>query len=112
MKNEKDYINSNMKQRNPFQVPEGYFDTLTSRVMAQLPEKKAKYRTFRTWMYAAACVCAAVFSITVYFQDGKSTTSPTANDTEVVAYDNAYTDALMDYAMVDNQDIYACLTSE
>ena len=113
MKNEENYIDSKIRKRNAFQVPEGYFDTLTSRVMSQLPEKKAKRHPLRTWMYAAACVFAAVFSVTIYLHDGNQQTKiQTAENTEISVSDMEYTDAWMDYAMLDNQDIYACLTGE
>ena len=68
-------------KENPFRVPEGYFDQLADRVMAQLPERdqqaeqvtlsnhrpKSRLVTLRPWLYAAACTIAVVvMGITFY----------------------------------------------
>ena len=40
MMNEEEYLNSKLGKKNPFTVPEGYFEQLTAQVMEKLPEKK------------------------------------------------------------------------
>ena len=114
MSNEEVYIGHQVGKHNPFRVPEGYFDTLTQQVMARLPEQPvapvARQRWLRPWLYAAACACVAIFSVTLYFAkpDGQqvaTTVTPAVNE-------SSYVDQAFDYAMIDNQDIYACLTSE
>ena len=70
MENEEKYIREKVGQKNPFTVPEGYFDQLTSQVMSQLPERRQKSRVvqLRKWFYAAACVAAvAVMGLTYHF---------------------------------------------
>ena len=74
-----------LEKRTPFKVPDGYFEGLTSRVMASIPDteenvaesktsqkKKAKVvglmphkkkNGWIKWVVAAACVCGAVFFI-------------------------------------------------
>ena len=108
MMNEEQYIKSRMSGKNPFQVPEGYFDRLTAEVMQQLPEqpKRSLMVKLRPWMYAAACVVAALFTATVYFY-------PSDSQQQVVAATaDSYIDDAADYMMADNLDIYACLTTE
>lgn len=112
MKNEVDYIKSRVKREPSFTVPEGYFDTLTDKVMMRLPEKQKKTWRPRAWMYAAACLFFAVFSVTAYLNGNMQSSQPIASTQDNTMSENAYSDALLDYAMVDNQDIYACLTSE
>ena len=60
---ENKYIEQLVGKRNPFRVPEGYFDNLTDQVMQSLPEEKPKAKT--VWMrkpmyYADLCYCMAV----------------------------------------------------
>ncbi|MDL2256399.1 hypothetical protein LJC38_07440 [Parabacteroides sp. OttesenSCG-928-K15] len=52
-----------LKGQNPFTVPEGYFESLTDRVMSQLPESPAQIEggrqvtmiaRVRPWLYMAA----------------------------------------------------------
>ncbi len=51
-----------LKNRNPFSVPDGYFEGLTSRIMQELPEKEdvvqpkriSMMDRVRPWLYMAA----------------------------------------------------------
>ena len=113
-------------KENPFRVPEGYFDQLADRVMAQLPERdqqaeqvtlsnhrpKSRLVALRPWLYAAACtVAVVVMGLTFYSHDvaeeqplaSTSTTNTTTNT------ESQYIDDAADYAMLDNAEIYAYL---
>lgn len=124
------YEEKEMQERfgkgNPFRVPEGYFDQLTDRVMAQLPEReqqaeqislsdrhpKSRLVALRPWLYAAACtVAVVVMGLTFYSHDvaeeqplASTSTTNTATNTE-----SQYIDEAADYVMLDNAEIYACL---
>lgn len=122
MMNEEDYLNSKMGKRNPFTVPEGYFEQLTSQVMQKLPEEKAEkpalIKRLRPWLYAAACVCVGVFIAAVAFNNNneevrKQMRIATAEQKSVESYySDSYYEDEANYAMVDNQDIYAYLLAE
>ena len=105
--NEEKYLEERMAKQNPFKVPEGYFDSFAEHVMDILPEQKLKAgRTIiRPWMYAAACLLVVVISIAVYFSKINADTQ----DAAVVAATESYIDEAVDYAMIDNEDIYALL---
>lgn len=113
MMNEEQYIKSRMSGKNPFQVPEGYFDTLTAKVMRQLPNqpKRRLMVNLRPWMYAAACVVAFLFTATVYFFPAATSQQQMATATSTSTTDS-YIDDAADYMMTDNLDIYACLTTD
>ena len=126
MINEEIYLNSKLGKKNPFTVPEGYFEQLTAQVMERLPEKpqQQKKKTvvikqLRPWLYAAACVCVGVFIAALAFNNDneqvrKQMQMATAEQENVEGYyysDN-YIDEEADYAMVDTQDIYAYLLAE
>ena len=40
MINEEDYIRNKMGNKNPFTVPEGYFEQLTGDIMSKIPAQK------------------------------------------------------------------------
>jgi hypothetical protein len=120
--NEEQYLINKAGKENPFRVPEGYFDSLASQVMSRVDaegnkpqdmpmiEKKAKTVWLRPVLYAAASVCALFISVTAYQH---FTAQPVENTTEQVAvYSEDSFDEAADYVMIDNQDIYACLTGE
>ena len=122
MMEREEYIRSRAGKENPFRVPEGYFDGLASQVMANLPDRDvAPVRTARTyrlrlraWICTAACVCIGMFGAVMYFADnGKAGAGMAESGVAVEAspstYDS-YDDAVADYMMIDNADIYAYLT--
>jgi hypothetical protein len=124
---EEKYLIEKVGKENPFRVPEGYFDTLASQVMAKVEaegveardiktgkEKRAKVLWLRPVLYAAASVCALFISVVAYqSHSDKGTAAPTQT---VVANNQMlmddYFDEAADYVMLDNQDIYAYLSSD
>lgn len=133
---EEQYLIEKLGKENPFRVPDDYFDSLTSQVMARVDAEKKqpagpKARTvwLRPVLYAVASVCALFVSVVAYHNysaqnqgdrsldsDGKAVNQgpvPLILSAEGISQvaDNSFDDAL-DYAMVDNQDIYACLSSD
>lgn len=115
MTNEEIYISSKMGRRNPFMVPDGYFDQLTQSVMEKLPEqqpqKVALVRRLRPLLYAAACMCAVILSATIYINRPDEEPKLISSAAETTSMDT-YLDEAADYAMVDNHDIYACLIGD
>ncbi|MBR1503794.1 MAG: hypothetical protein IJ618_07940 [Prevotella sp.] len=122
--NEEKYIEEKVGKRNPFLVPDGYFDSFADHMMQQLPElpiraaatpkerKPARIVTMRRWFYAAACIIVLVVSAWVWkaLPDVSVATQPAV---QLVAQQEQFTDATFDeaadYLMLDNQDIYVYL---
>jgi len=122
--NEEKYIEERVGKRNPFQVPEGYFDSFADRMMQQLPERPVSVEAspkvrkpaltvrMRPWLYAAACALVLVVRVWMW---------PSAPDTNVATQPAAQLaaqqeqtvdetfDEAADYLMLDNQDIYTYL---
>ena len=114
MMNEELYIKSRMGDKNPFRVPEGYFDNFAADIMQKLPEKvkpvkKGLIVRLRPLMYAAACLMVAIFTAAVFFSHDDAATPEVASISQPV---DSYVDEAADYLMADNMDIYACLTSD
>ena len=100
---EEQYLKESVGHKHCFKVPEGYFDQLTAQVMQQLPEQQQARRVhLRPCLYAAACsVAVLLIGVTYYFHEQSSD--------EAVA-DSSYYEEVADYAMIDNVDIYACIS--
>ena len=121
MTNEEEYLRSRMGTKNPFTVPEGYFEQLTAQVMDRLPEKKpakvAVMKRLRPWLYAAACVCVGVFVAAVAFNQqtedlqGQQQMANMGQE-NVNYYSDSYIDEAADYAMIDSQEIYSYLLAD
>ena len=108
MNSEEQVLREKMGSRNPFTVPEGYFDQLANDVIQQLPERRQKSRivALRPWLYAAASVVVAVVMAISFLFNQKDTQEQTADN----AADNTYIEEVADYAMFDNAEIYAYLS--
>ena len=124
---EEKYLIEKVGKENPFRVPEGYFDTLSSQIMAKVEaegvaprdikagkEKRAKVLWLRPVLYAAASVCALFISVVAYqshSDQGAAAPTQTVVANNQMLMDD-YFDEAADYVMLDNQDIYACLSSD
>lgn len=129
--NDELYLRQMVGNRNPFRVPEGYFEQLTGQVMQQLPERgenvalqqpvsqaNARKVHLRPWYYAAASIAiAVVMGMGYYFSQDSSASMDAGRIAAVSAVpaateqvDNSYIDDAADYAMLDNAEIYAYLS--
>ena len=110
--NEEEYIRERMGNRNPFIVPEGYFDRLADEVIGKTKPKPAMVRYLRPLLYAAACAAMAIAVSTVFRSQQQDDTLLMAQQQEATAYSDTYMDDMADYAMLDNEDIYAGLLAD
>ncbi len=96
-------------KKNPFRVPEGYFESFDERLFARLPQaKQTKVVSLRRnlWRYAAAVVVVLGVGSALYWNRDKTSTLAYS---EEAAQEQYFNDAL-DYAMVNNMEIAAYLT--
>ena len=118
--NEEMYIQEKVGKRNPFRVPEGYFDNLTAQVMQNLPEqpkRRAKSVFMRPVFYAAAAsVCALLIAgAALMWSPSVEVSSPTAVQAQAITHpqqqdaSGEYMEEAADYMMLDNHEIYAYL---
>ena len=118
--NEEMYIQEKVGKRNPFRVPEGYFDNLTAQVMSNLPEqpkRRAKSVFMRPAFYAvAASVCALlVAGAALMWGPSAEVSSPTSVQAKATTQpqqqdaSGEYMEEAADYMMLDNHEIYAYL---
>ena len=105
--------------KQPFCVPQGYFNNLPRKVMQQIDahnEQQAKQqhaiRRMRRLYIAAASIFAAVFGVATYLATGYQSPAtgrpaPT-HATAVIPTTAVDKDEMADYTMMDNEDIYEC----
>lgn len=114
---EEDNILRKVGTENPFRVPEGYFDRLTSDVMKALPEKETKpfarreptrWEKVKPWVYMAAMFAGAALLIRVASSDRPVVADPVVVDeTEQELADIA---SSMESSMLDDYTMYLYLT--
>ncbi len=105
MKEEKLIRNLTEGKGNPFRVPNGYFDSFTDRMIAQLPAAPRHRLMPRLWPYAAAMVVAVGLGTAYY-----AVHSHADVDSTYELYAGDYENQALDYALVGNQDIETFLT--
>ena len=111
-------MTSSANGKNPFLVPEGYFDNLPDRIMSHIREDgqhsllKRRHKSRFFIRLTAAAVLTGFFSLAglmIYEQShplsNQQEGSPLTSLQEI-----EYTDELLDYAMLDNNDIEYYLT--
>ena len=92
---------SRFGQKTPFIVPEGYFDSLSGRVMSRIAKKK---RRNLIWRWAAAAVLVGCVA------GGGMLFERHANKQIAEAEDIQYIEDALDYSMIDNMSIASYLT--
>ena len=110
-----DYFSTKMEKKNPFSTPEGYFEHFTERLMSRLPEEEKKkpaiIRHLRPLLHAAIFTGVIVLGATFLMNGGTEQTQKQMS-IATTEYNDSYFDDAADYAMVDNQDIYAYLLAD
>ncbi len=120
-----------LSNANPFKTPEGYFDTLSERIMARIDEEETKTAEEKAetvqvaevvslkqkktsvinyairWAVAAAACLALVFVGVDYFGEENKTIAQ--NQTVAEEYDDEYAEDMISYSMMDESDVYCYL---
>ena len=111
-----EFLVERLGRKQPFKVPNGYFEDFAAQMMDKLPEKEAQivrmkphgWKKYRPFAYAAACVCAAIFCVGTYLHSNSSEEQLSQN-VATVQPTSTYSaiDEVADYTMMDNVDFYA-----
>lgn len=113
MKKERIFRIDESEPRRPFTVPEGYFENLTSGIMASLPEQESVYSTkitvtpwmrIRPYLYAAAAFAGIFFTIRLAV--GISSGQQPLVTQETTIYSDEYIDSFLETAMIDDYTLY------
>lgn len=92
------------KKKNPFEVPENYFENFNAEIMSKLPEKQLEktkivplWKKVMPWTAAAAVFCGVIFSTGIL--DKSTTADPVSIASSA-------------FASSDEEDYYAFLEDE
>ena len=109
----------------PFKVPDGYFETLQSDIMAKLPvsagigavpSRRPLLRRLRPLAWAASVAAvvavAAVCLSGIFSVSGEAVASASHADMPQQSEVDLTIDELSDYAMMDNDDFYSFIADE
>lgn len=87
--------------QRPFAVPEGYFDSLTGKVMGRIAQRKRRRMLWRWAVAAVLAGCAAAGGLLLERQ----------HNTQIAeTEDIQYIEDALDYSMIDNMSIASYLT--
>lgn len=111
-------IASSANGKNPFRVPQGYFHTLPQRVMERIREEEQNKahkhgRSRRLFMrLTAAAMLTGFFALAglMIYEQGHPLSNHQEGNPLTSLQEIEYTDELLDYAMLDNNDIEYYLT--
>ena len=101
---------------NHFRVPEGYFSDFNTRIMQQLPDDKRTpqllgWHKYRLMLCAAATVCGLIFGVSVFVSHYQtSDCQGMAKTYEVKAHDQQVDD-MVNYMMLDDDDIVSYMAN-
>ncbi len=113
---EEDTLLRKYAARNPFTVPEGYFDSFSKELMSRLPEKElahvkgiSAWQRMRPWVYVAAMLCGVVFGAKVLMTTSEQD-MPIFTAAETEQFSDEYFEAIMGKTMMDDYTLYQYLT--
>lgn len=118
MENYEEIIKTKLPVHGKMTVPDGYFDSLHSRIMANIDKEEASTTKqkpqnpftgiLRSYVATAACVgiiAAGVFTLALEY--GETEEPRQSHD---VAVSQLTDEQVADYMMIDNDDIYAMIS--
>lgn len=127
MTREENILKERFGKENPFKVPDGYFDHLTERIMENLPEQEIRVIDIRSrqtlWQKLPLRKIAAAVAVVALLGGGsfwawqhevnsKVVAHVKQHEQKAVASEEAAFNEMADYAMIDNETIYASLMTE
>ena len=119
MKEENELLRS-VGTKNPFKVPENYFENFTKDLMEKLPEKEtaasikvSMWDRIKPWFYMAAMFAGLMLTFKM-FQDisdrAQNKSESTFANVEEAEFSDQYFETITNYAMMDDYTLYQYLT--
>ena len=113
-----DLILKKVGTKNPFNVPDGYFDNFTKELMNQLPEKEmvmvsseiTLWQRVKPWVYMTAMFCGIMLSVRVFVGEPDKDEFPAISQTEVENLPEEDWEIMIDHIMMDDYTLYQYLT--
>lgn len=118
--NEEERLRQQYGKKNPFKVPDGYFERLTDTVMSRLPETEPKvqppvsvWEKVRPWLYMAAMFVGLMFTIRMFMGKYSQADSQSPNPAipcNISEIPDEYIEPIVDQTMMDDYQLYEYLS--
>lgn len=103
--------------KNPFRVPDHYFEEVTQEIMSKLPEKEPMptmaeptlWERVKPWMYMAAMFCGIMLSVRVFVGKPQDENFPISH-TEAEMLPEEEWENMVRRTMMDDYEFYQYLT--
>lgn len=103
--------------KNPFTVPEGYFENFTQELMNNLPEKEpllpisepTLWQRVKPWVYMTAMFCGIMLSVKIFVDKPQQEEFPFSYIEPENITDEEW-EIISDRSMIDNYELYEFLT--
>lgn len=113
-----DLILKKVGTKNPFNVPDGYFDNFTKELMNQLPEKEivmvsseiTLWQRVKPWIYMTAMFCGIMLSLRIFVGEPQKDEFPTFTQAETESISEEEWEIIVKRSMMNDYDLYKYLT--
>lgn len=103
--------------KNPFNVPDNYFEDFTQNLMDRLPEKEPMppmqeitlWQRVKPWIYMAAMFCGIMLSVRVFVGEPQKDEFP-VTQAEAESLPDEEWEIMMDMTLIDDYSLYQFLT--
>ena len=103
--------------KNPFNVPDNYFEDFTQNLMDRLPEKEPMppmqeitlWQRVKPWIYMAAMFCGIMLSVRVFVGEPQKDEFP-ITQAEAESLPDEEWEIMMDMTLMDDYSLYQFLT--
>ena len=104
--------------KNPFRVPDHYFEDFTQELMNKLPEKEpipsmpepSLWQRVKPWVYMTAMFCGIMLSVKIFVGNPSKDEFPAISQTEVENLPDEDLEIMIDRIMMDDYTLYQYLT--
>lgn len=104
--------------RNPFKVPEGYFEGFTQELIDRLPEKEmipemqepTLWQRVKPWIYMTAMFCGIMLSVRVFVGNPQKDEFSSINDLEMSDVSDEEWNFIIDQSKISGYDLYQFLS--
>lgn len=104
--------------KNPFRVPNQYFENFTQELMGKLPEKESLpslpeptlWQRVKPWIYMTAMFCGIMLSVRIFVGEPKKNEFPPISQTEAENLPDEDWEIIINRIMMDDYTLYQYLT--
>lgn len=104
--------------KNPFNVPDHYFEDFTRNLMDRLPEKEPMlpmpeitlWQRVKPWIYMAAMFCGIMLGVRTFVGEPRNDDFPPISSTEIENISDEEWEIIIDRILMDDYTIYQYLT--